>query len=300
MMRQVTITAGMNLPHRLLSERLEGVVASALPRPDPPSSTGISPWASSYFNLDHSSLYGGATEEQQQDILRRCADLLLTEAWFIEKSGMAFAAKMVLLAPTTEARMMYSLFGADEARHLHALTPFLPRIPESSQGDSFLFLLSQIIEEGDRGSLVLLIQVVLEGWGLHHYRQLAEACRDPALAQVLLRILKDEAGHHGSGVVLTTGGLVPGDPDQTFVSLRRLLDLVRCGPLGVVGAVEGVLGPLTRNQKIHLLHELNGRAHAASRLELLESLLARSGNRTWIQRLEREGSFQPLAPQDCL
>ena len=46
-------------------------------------------------------------------------------------------------------------------------------------------MLASLIEEGDRESLVFIIQVILEGWGLTHYRSLAQGCQSEDFTEVL-------------------------------------------------------------------------------------------------------------------
>ena len=136
-------------------------------------------------------------------ILVACARDLLTEAYYIEKLGLGFTAKMALLSETTEERMLYCLFAGDEAAHLHAIAAYVgDGAAASAPDDPFLALLTEAIAAGDKPGLTYVVQVVLEGWGIAHYQSIARDCRDGDLRRTLLRLARDEALHHGSGVAL--------------------------------------------------------------------------------------------------
>jgi hypothetical protein len=128
------------------------------------------------------SRFRGLDSAVRGRVLAHCGDALLQEALHIETMGVAFAARMALLATTVEERMLYGFFAAEEATHLAGVSRFASRCPAEGP---FLAMLDELIAEGDRATLVLVVQVVLEGWGLDHYRGLARACRGPALAGVL-------------------------------------------------------------------------------------------------------------------
>jgi hypothetical protein len=300
---KVSVRAGLDLPHLPEGDRLRSVLASALASGEA-AAAGASAaprgpyWDANFFGLDRSSAFGRASEESRRAVLSAAGRGLLEEAYFIEKAGLAFTAKMCLLAESTEERMLYSLFSADEAEHFAAISRFVEGTPDPS-GHPFLSLLSSVIENGDRDSLVFLIQIVLEGWGLTHYRAMSGACLDPALSAALQGVLKDEARHHGSGLVLIDagGGLQASSREYVTSALVRFLSMVRAGPQGVVFAVESVLGGSTRRQRIKLLEELDTAAHAHQRLELLRGLMVRAGAGDIVADLEGEGMFAPLPPE---
>jgi hypothetical protein len=218
---------------------------------------------------------------------------VLQEALQIETLGMAYAAKMTLLAPTLEERSLYALFTAEEATHLANVSCFVSR---RTVENPFVDLLRRVTEESDRPALVLLVQVVLEGWGLDHYRSLARSVRDPGLGRVLEGILRDEARHHGSGVVLAPRLGVPEGVEDVLEGFCRM---VRVGPQGLLSALEHGLGPLSRAQRVRALEELDTRSHAGSRLSLLRDLLERVGADGLIQSLDTRQCFTPLDPEEA-
>jgi hypothetical protein len=302
-MSDVTLRAGMDLPslppnhrvHALLSARLRADAITT--RPYAPHAH----WAAEFYGLQRVSLFKQATREQKWEILDACGRGLLEEAYFIEKSGMGFAAEMVLLAPSIEERMLYSVFAAEEARHFDAVRPFLTGDLPAAPNNPFLALLSETIECADRAALQFVIQVVLEGWGLVHYRALRDACGHPVLHERLDAILKDEAAHHGSGKVLFAEARVSEATERRIEDvLTSMLRMVQAGPAGVLGALQATFGALSRAQKITVIEELGGRAHAQERLDHLHQLVRFESVRSIIERLEARGLFQSLSPEECV
>lgn len=293
--------AGLNLPHSP-NHLLHRVLAAALPeaiadRDDRP----VAYWDAPYFQLHQVKLFQAATAEEQAKILHLASHSLLTEAYWIEKTGVGYMAKMVLLSDTQEERMLYGLFTADETLHLSQLCPFLPE-PEFVPGQNpFLSLLAEVVEADDKALLLFVLQVVLEGWGLSHYRRLSQTCRDRSLAALFSSFLQAEARHHATGTILF---------DQTAVSARSRTDIievlatflrmVQVGPQSVLAAIEQVKGHLSRVQKIQILTELDAVTHSGTRLQLLRSLISGATTEAIVAGLESQAAFEPLPPDQCV
>jgi hypothetical protein len=292
----------MDLPHLRAGHRVHALLHARL-RPEAITTRAYAPhahWVAEFFGLHHVALFRDATRVQKWEILDRCGRALLEEAYFIEKSGVGFAAEMVLLAQSIEERMLYATFAADEARHFDAVRPFLVGDLPAPAENPFLALLAATIECGDRAALQFVIQVVLEGWGLAHYRALRDACTHPVLHDRFDAILHDEAAHHGSGRVLFAESKV-GDAtlDRIEQALASMLEMVRVGPVGVLSALDRTLG-LTRAQKLAVFGELGGRAHAQARLDHLRQLATFDDVLPVVDRLESRGLFQSMSPEDFL
>ena len=295
--------AGMELPSLGKGHRVHALLQARL-RPEAVTARAYAPhahWVAEFFGLHQVGLYREASRVQKWEILDRCGRALLEEAYFIEKSGVGFAAEMVLLSESIEERMLYATFAADEARHFDAIRPFLSGDLPQPKENPFLALLADTIECGDRTALQFIIQVVLEGWGLAHYRALRDACTHPLLHDRLDAILHDEAAHHGSGRVLFAESRVSTATAQRIeASLAAMLEMVRVGPVGVLGAIDATLGPLTRAQKLVAFEELAGRAHAQARLDHLRQLATFDDVLTVVDRLDTRGLFQSMTPEDFL
>jgi hypothetical protein len=251
-------------------------------------------WPAEFFGLHQSTLFLQAGFEQQTEILSRCSQHLLQEAYFIEKSGLAYCAKMVLLAETTEAAQAYSLIGADEATHLHWVTPYIQPFSRTEPTGVFLDFLTALIEEGDANCLAYLLQVILEGWGLQHYRSLAADCLDPHLQTLFLDIIRDEALHQQTGTLLFQPQKLSVS-QQNFLldSLATFLDMVRRGPEAVVMQVESVLGHLNTQQKTQLLQQISAGSQIANKLKILQKLMHIPGCDYFIEQLDAKKMFVP-------
>ena len=258
-------------------------------------------WSPSFFGLEKSSVFRTASEETQSNIIRRCSIDVLHEAFFIEESGMAFASKMSLLSETREERMLYNLFAADEATHFHWVQNALGAIQLICSLINFIGLLESVIRDGQRESLVFIIQVILEGWGLAHYRSLLRECGHAGFRDVLERILRDEARHHGSGVVLCRErGLPDRARGEVIETMRSFLEMVRFGPQSVLAAIDEELGGLNKEQKRRTLEELECENHSLSRLNHLRELMMQEGFESIVAELSDHGAFTPYPVEACL
>ncbi|MBE9029683.1 ferritin-like domain-containing protein [filamentous cyanobacterium LEGE 11480] len=290
--------AGLDLPFSP-NEKLQRILRSALGTPHSTCDTAGLPWTASYFDLDRVDLFTQATDPQQQQILQIVNRNLLEEAYFVEKAGMGYMANMVQVAETLEERMLYSLFCADESRHLSQIRGFLMDEPEKTQ-DPFFQLLAELAESGDRSVLLFVIQVVLEGWGLSHYRRLAKHCAVPELASLLLGFLQEESRHHATGVTLFQEMTVsPVAMDAVTEILTRFLQMVQVGPQAVVAAIAQTLGHLSMSQKVTVFEQLDTQVHSAGRLAVLQNLMQTGGGGAIIARLHEKGAFEPLPATIC-
>ncbi|MCU0541767.1 MAG: ferritin-like domain-containing protein [Oscillatoriaceae cyanobacterium Prado104] len=289
-------TAGLNLPHGTANDRVRRILTAALPTP-PSRTTSLysNYWDASFFNLNRVKIFQESTDSEQSALLEIANRNLLEEAYCIENAGVGYMAKMVLLAETVEERMLYGLFAADEATHLGQISYFLPEFELTNNRDPFLRLLAEVVEGTDKTVLLFVLQVVLEGWGLSHYRRLAKECRDRVLAELFSSFLDAESRHHATGNLLFNE--IPlAKSSETLITeiLVRFLMVVRMGPQNLLSAIERVKGHLSRSQKIQILEELDAETHSRTRLQLLRSLVKGKSASAIVQALEERGAFVPL------
>jgi hypothetical protein len=298
-------TAGFDLPHLDEEDKLHRLLDSALKSRlniDQYSNSRCDStyWDSKYFNLDKVNIFIDSTTEEKTEILQLCNCGMLEEAYFIEKAGVGYMTKMVSLAESTEERMLYALFGADEVTHLAQISSFLPNSAVGTD-NPFLRLLEDVVETQDKVVLLFVLQVVLEGWGLSHYRSLAKSCRNPDFSNVLQGFLQDESRHHATGVTLFDKTSVSLVSQQTILEILRLfLQMVQVGPQSVVAAIEKIKGDLSTQQKVKIFEEIDTENHSGSRLKLLRSLMRNSNAGTIVEELETGGMFQPLSAKKCV
>lgn len=295
--------AGLDLPALDPDDKLHRVLAAALGSKSAQATIEIdaAPWDAHFFGLTRISLFQTATVGEQTRILQRASQDLLVEAYSLERAGVGYMAKMTLLAETVEERMIYALFGAEETQHLARLRPFIPEdAAQQGSKDLFLRLLMPLLETADRPVLLFVIQVVLEGWGLSHYRHLSKACRHRGLAELFHSFLEAEARHHGTGVMLFNRATLSSTSCAAIVdTLASFLEIVRVGPQRLVEAIAMVKGDLTRSQRIALLTELDSETHSGLRLNLLRSLIEPLAPDI-VETLAQRNLFLPLPPGQCV
>ncbi|MFB8791214.1 MAG: ferritin-like domain-containing protein [Potamolinea sp.] len=297
-------TAGLDLPHVRETNKLGWLLSVALGNRlgDALSVEGSSDlyWNADYFGLHKVKVFQDSNLEEKTAILQIANRGLLEEAYFVEKAGMGYMAKMVLLAETTEERMLYSLFAANEATHLSQISAFLRYQPVGTD-DTFLRFLADLVESQDKTVLLFTIQLVLEGWGLSHYRSLAKGCGDRTLSQLFTSFLQDEARHHGTGLILFEQTSVSSQSQALIVeTLFCFLQMIRVGPQQVVRAIAQVKGDLARSQKIRIFEELDTETHSGTRLQLLRSLMRGKAAEAIVQELSEKGAFEPLPASQCV
>lgn len=261
------------------------------PKPDIKELSGL--WGADSYDLQSVDIFRESTLSEKKLILEDCARTRLEEAYHIEKSGMAFTSKMTLLADTLDERKLYCQFSADEANHLEAITAFLPNISDNYKNNPFIQLLADTINTGTRRPLIFIIQVLLEGWGIDHYQGMFNTCHSIALGEVLSKIIKDEAGHHGSGLMLFNEKELSRNEFNFIIdTLKNFFRMVQVGSVGVLDSIEKTKGHLSTSQKIGLLHQLESQESAQRKLKVLKKLMHKAESNKIIEELEKHNCFQ--------
>lgn len=295
--------SGFDIPYVSTDDKLRRILDSALQSKVGKikfSTSDLIYWNAKHFDLDKVDIFTASTLEEQTQILHLCNQTLLQEAYFIEKAGIGYMSKMVTLAETTEERMLYALFSADEVTHLAKISSFLPNPELVSTNNPFLHLLADVAETSNKAVLIFVLQVILEGWGLTHYRNLAKNCINTELKAVLQSFLEDESRHHATGVRLCEQVFIKPQAQKTIIEiLASFLQMVQVGPQGVVAAVEQVKGNLSRQQKITVFQQLGAEYHSSSRLNLLRGLMTNPQTHSIVQQLDARNAFTPFTSQQC-
>lgn len=291
----------LHMPSLESDHSLHPIVASAMKQRAEPAGTieEQAYWPARHFLLDRTTIYRKATEAEQQAILLGCSRQTLAELYFIEKSGMYFTARMALLSETTEERMSYSLFAADEAVHFEWIRRYADAETVAAfAGNPFILYIDDLLRAEDRPTLQFLVQILLEGWGLHHYQLLARDCRDQELTRLFHAILRDEARHHAGGLALFTPQR---DIQHRLVEhLRSLLSMVQSGPQMIVAEVARVKGGMSKEERRRLFAELDCERETQRRLDILRSLIGHAnGGPSMLQMLEESGALQAWSADQC-
>jgi hypothetical protein len=263
-------------------------------------------WGASFLGLDKITIFQNATIAEQATILQLCSRKLLEEADAIEKVGLRYMSKIVLLSESSQEQMLYALYGADEVTHIAQISRFLPK--SQINGDRIqqlehplLKFLIDVADTQDKAVILFVLQVVFEGWSLSHYRTLAIECRDRNLGLTLQRFLPDKSRHHGTGVMqFYQMTLTQSSQDLIVKTLTQFLQLMQMRNQWIVAVIEQVKGYVSRSQKIRILEELDTESHNYSCLKFLRSLMRNPNSGTILQQLEAKGAFQPLNASECL
>lgn len=257
-------------------------------------------WPAVYYGLDKSQLFQQLDDVAQFQILKTCAQDLLNESYFIEKMGLEYCAKLTLLSPCSQSKQIFSLIGADEATHLQWITPFVPESMRHTPTSPLLSLIRDVVTLNNENLLYYLVQIILEGWGLEHYKQLSQYCLNPTIQKIFADILQDEALHHQSGKTLFDSKKLS-KQDKFIVQdhLKAYCDLIRIGPQSVVNAVSLELGGLNEKQRAILFDELQTEQQSKAKLNYIFSLMMQPGLEALLQNIHDLGYFSPYPAITC-
>ena len=297
--------SGFDLSYVDSDSKVQNILTSALNKANLPAYVSIQGilWDANYFGLNQVKYFTSATFSQQQKILEIANRDLLEEIYWVEKAGVGYMSKMVILAQSHEERLLYSLFSADEATHLATITPFLGEDTPMFKGDTFLSYMAKVIESDDKLLLMILVQVVLEGWGMTHYRSLGKHCLNPQFAEILRGFLDAETRHHALGVtqVKEYGDYFSIESLKNIhCALTYFLQMIQVGPQRLLITIEKVLGYLSVKDKVQILTELKTQEYSNIKLELLRSLMLGTVPNSIIQSLEEQGAFQAYSAVKCV
>lgn len=238
-------------------------------------------WGEEFFHLKAATAWKMLTDEDRKIILTNLAQKILQEAYFIENAGMAYAGKMNLAAKTKEEREFFCFVGEEEARHLR-MVEALCNFPTSLDSiPSFALLIGDIIQEAGKVSHLLLIQILLEGWGLNYYKSLQKMSLDENVSNVFKAILKDEIRHHSAGVILfnthkNQTGMNKEDTDEFLGYLERIAFMVKIGPYSACEEIFSRYPLATKEELKIFLEETSAISVTAGKMELLGELIGKA------------------------
>jgi hypothetical protein len=282
--------AFINLPDSSENKIRESLV-NKIEIPINVNKTACNAWSTEFFSFKQSSLYQKLNVQQKEKLLSLACKSLLHEAYFIEKVGIGIASKMVLNATCTEEAQIYALMGADEAKHLQIFKNYIATedlaLNKFTSTQSFLGLLSRILTECSNNQLIYLIQIILEGWGLHHYGSLMKACQQANLRVHLQAILKDEALHHGAGLLLFNFKQLSLQETNGIKNyLNELFIMVSAGETYLLNCFERASGtPLSQGDKRRFLDEINSGTKTQAKLNILLNLIKQTKMSALVQEL---------------
>ncbi len=256
-------------------------------------------WGAESFGITNVDLFQELSNAAQNELLADLSQDRIREAYHIEKSGIAYGSKMTVLSETMDERVLYGSFTGDEARHFKLVEKYYNHnLSDDIRDNSFLSFLGNMIEKAPKKSLVFMIQILLEGWGLDHYSSMANLCTTDTLKSDLKSILDDEVVHHGSGVILfEEEGLNKIEREVIMNSLVSFFQMVQVGPVGIMTRLESMTGGLNQRNRINALEQMNAHEETMHKLQILKRLMKKSGAHSIIEELEAAGYLQAFSTE---
>lgn len=258
-------------------------------------------WDGNYLGLERVKIFQHSSIAEKAEILRLCNREILREVYLIEMAGVGYMAKLVSMAESAEERMLYGLFSGEEVIHLAKIGAFLPANPRLTSNNLIFHWLEYTPQIEDKAVLLFVLQVVLEGWSLSHYRNLASNCHYPQLSRILYEILADESRHHQVGLKLFHRMELNSGSEAKIIDILELfLQAMQTRPQILVSAIEKIKGQLSPSSKLRVYEELDLESHNSSQLKFLRSLMRNPNSGRIIQQLEARGAFQAFSPEQYL
>ena len=250
-------------------------------------------WSKERYQLEKADVFMNLSLETQNDILRKITELNLSLSYFIEKSGHNYGAKMILLADTIQEKSLYCLFAAEEAIHLNEFSNFINfKVDPKIHWHPMLDPLAKVIHEGEKNTCLYVIQVLLEGFGMGHYNSLRNDCHYAPLVEVFNRIIKDEARHHGAGLILAKEShLSKIEREQIFEYTRDFVKAMQSANW-IVKVIEESSSPLSAAKKKKYYEQVQYQQTIEKRLQALKEMLLKATKDNLVAELEADGVFK--------
>jgi rubrerythrin len=249
-------------------------------------------WGAGRFGLEKTESFLSLTASQKDALLLRLTELNLSLSYFIEKSGHNYASKMILSSEASEEKTFYALIASEEATHLRMFMNsmwFTPTL--ESHFHPMLPVLSDAIRWGTHDALVFVVQVLLEGFGISHYTALKDSCLDPDLKASFQSILKDEARHHGAGLILSKAITLDSESeDQVFELSRKFIRSLETAHW-VPEAFKAIGKSLSVHETNKLFEQMGFKTVLEQRMERLREMFLKVDYQNIFKRLEIDGAF---------
>lgn len=250
-------------------------------------------WGPERYRLNQTKIFTDLDHELQNNVLKKITELNLSLSRYIETSGHNYGAKMILTADSLEEKSIYALFAAEEAIHLKEFENFMNFTPNPKEHwHPMLNPLASAIKEGEKNTCLYIIQVLLEGFGMAHYGGLKQDCLYAPLQVAYDRILKDEARHHGTGIILSKqNALSKLEQEQIYEYTREFIQSLQSASW-VLNCIEDQRGGLTNAEKVKYAEDTNQSQVIQARLLKLREMLDKVDDYDLVEKLDRDNVFR--------
>lgn len=255
-------------------------------------------WGADFFGMEKAHVWNQLEKADQDSVLVKLSHSILREAYFIECAGMAYAAKMNLSALSKEERQFYCFVAEEEAKHLRMVESLSDFSRELDQVPSFAQLIGQIIQDASRMEHLLLIQILLEGWGLYYYKSLSKGARQDQVVDVFKAILKDEIRHHSSGVLLfghlSEQKIAPQEYTEFLSYLEQITLMIKIGPWTLCQEVFSKLEAVNYEMLKQFLVETKAVEQAKEKMAVITQLMEKVLPPEVLKLVKERGCFTCL------
>lgn len=232
-------------------------------------------------------------QELQNNVLRKITQLNLSLSRYIETSGHNYGAKMILSAESLDEKSIYALFAAEEAIHLKEFENFMNFVPDPEvHWHPMLNPLAAAIKDGEKNTCLYIIQVLLEGFGMAHYGGLRQDCLYEPLQVAYDRILKDEARHHGTGIILSKQNTLTNIEQEQIFEYTREFILSLQSASWVLKCIEEQRGGLSEAEKKKYVQDTNQSQVLQGRLLKLREMLEKVDDYDLVNKLDKDNVFK--------
>lgn len=253
-------------------------------------------WDENFFHVANSKAWNSLESEKQNKILRSMTENILRESYFIEAAGMAYAAKMNMTSTTKEERQFFCFVSEEEAKHLRLVESLFDFDKTNKMIPSFSMLIGEIIQDADRISHLLLIQILLEGWGLNYYKSLAKGTLNEKVSLTFKAILKDEIRHHSAGLILFSKDKNAfekslEDKNQIINYIDKICKMIQIGPFALCSEVFKHFSDPSSVDMTLFLKEIDAVKTTSQKLQLIEELISKVLNQDIIKEMRERNFF---------
>jgi hypothetical protein len=249
-------------------------------------------WDAKRFGFQNTNLFTNFSVSEQNNVLSFLSKMNINMSYFIEKCAYNYGAKMILLSETEEEKIYYSIFTYEEALHQKEFDKFISNKPTPSTAiHPLLNPLTRCIEQAEKDASVFVVQVLLEGYGMYIYKSLGETTISNDLQNVYKKIVQEEAGHHGSGLLIAEKDSIDETAQAEIIDYTWEFSEAIQNPCMIRQALESVDGKMSNTQFKNILDSMSYAANAQQRLDLLKNLLKRFDHWNIFQKLENKNAF---------
>jgi hypothetical protein len=245
----------------------------------------VYPWDAKHFGLVNTTLYNKLDLVQQQSLVELLNERLFASFLYIEKSGLTFGAKMILVSETMEEKSLYAAFVEEESRHYMEFNRFANlTLEKEKHWLPMLDILGSAIMDAEKETMAYIIHTLMEGFSITHYQILMQGCQNPQLKESFQRILDDEGRHHAMGYTTKEKNVSQLVKDQVYEYTTRLLNTVRTSHPSIK-AYELLFGELSQKELQLLKEETKSEERGSQRVQVFESIIKKNDYYGLIERL---------------